>query len=82
MEAIAKYNEITAEGTPVSEFVDKSKAVKENLEEFSENVVRKTKEFKNDITEKSREIRLAQKSERCGRQTEQKELRRNALQGY
>ena len=64
MEAIAKYNEITAEGTPVSEFVDKSKAVKENLEEFSENVVRKTKEFKDDITEKSREMRLAQRSER------------------
>ena len=64
MEAIAKYNEITAEGTPVSEFVDKSKAVKQNLEEFSENVVRKTKEFKDDITEKSREMRLAQRSER------------------
>ncbi len=52
-----KYEKITADGTRVSAFIDKTKDAYRELDEFGDNIAEKSREFKEDIKEEFAELR-------------------------
>ena len=74
--AKAKYQEITAEGTPVSELVNKGKAVRKELDTFGDTVSTRTKEIKQELSEKGKEFKeeLSEKGKELKTELAQKKL--------